>query len=64
MYGVCFITARVPINKKDSADLRGNYDVNYDEIYDEIYDAIHVKTVSKCLDRMNGCWDPEFEPIA
>ena len=21
-----------------------------------------VKTVSKCLARMKGCWDPEFEP--
>jgi hypothetical protein len=26
------------------------------------YDKIAVKTVSKCLARMKGCWDPEFEP--
>ena len=25
-------------------------------------DEIAVKTVSKCLARMTGCWDPEFEP--
>ena len=23
---------------------------------------ITEKTVSKCLARMNGCWDPEIEP--
>ena len=26
------------------------------------YDEIGVKTASKCLARMTGCWDPEFEP--
>ena len=26
------------------------------------YDEIEVKTASKCLARMTGCWDPEFEP--
>ena len=26
------------------------------------YDEIAVKTVSKCLAHMKGCWDPEFEP--
>ena len=30
--------------------------------YDETYDKIAVKTVSKCLARMKGCWDPEFKP--
>ena len=34
----------------------------YDKIYDEIYDEIGVKTASKCLARMTGCSDPEFEP--
>ena len=26
------------------------------------YDEIKVKTASKCLARIKGCWDPEFEP--
>ena len=26
------------------------------------YDENALKTVSKCLARMKGCWDPEFEP--
>ena len=25
-------------------------------------DEIGVKIASKCLARMEGCWDPEFEP--
>ena len=34
-----------------------------DEIDDETYeDEITVKTVSKFLAHMTGCWDPEFEP--
>ena len=36
--------------------------MNNDETYDENYDEIRVKTASKCLARMTGCWDPEFEP--
>ena len=36
--------------------------MKYDEMYDETYDEIGVKTASKCLARMTGCWDPEFEP--
>jgi hypothetical protein len=44
--------------KKNSADLWGNYDENWWWNYDEIA----VKTVSKCLAPMKGCWDPEFEP--
>ena len=31
-------------------------------INDESYDVIAVNTASKCLARMTGCWDPEFEP--
>jgi hypothetical protein len=27
-----------------------------------IYDEIAVKTVSKCLAHMKGCWNPEFKP--
>ena len=30
--------------------------------YDETYDEIWVKTASKCLGRMKGCWDLEVEP--
>ena len=30
-------------------------------IDDETYDGIAVKTVSKCLARMKGYWDPEFK---
>ena len=30
--------------------------------YDETYDEIAVKTVSNCLARMKGYWDPEFDP--
>ena len=29
---------------------------------DETYDEIGVKTASKYLARMKGCWDPELEP--
>ena len=39
-----------------------NDDESYDENYDEIYDEIGVKTASKCLARMKGYWDLEFEP--
>ena len=35
---------------------------NDDETYDETYDVIALNTASKCLARMTGCWDPEFEP--
>ena len=31
-------------------------------INDESYDVIAVNTASKCLARMKGCWDLEFEP--
>ena len=27
-----------------------------------MYDEIAVKTASKCLARMEGCWEPEFKP--
>jgi hypothetical protein len=32
--------------KKNSANLWGNYDETYDEIYDETYDAIYFKMFS------------------
>ena len=48
--GKFFITSRVLINKK----IRPTYD--------ETYDVFAVKTVSKCLAGMEGCWDPEFKP--
>jgi hypothetical protein len=32
------------------------------QINDGIYGVIAVKTVSKYLAHMKGCWDPEFEP--
>ena len=44
-----FITSPVPIN-------------NNNKKIRPTYDKIAVKTVSKCLVRMKGCWDPEFEP--
>ena len=47
-----FITSRVPISTKKIRPT-----------YDETCDVIAVKTVSKCLARMKGCWDPKFEPI-
>ena len=50
------ITSRVPINKKDSANWWGNYD----EMMIKMQCA--MKTVSKCLAHMTGCWDPEFKP--
>ena len=39
------------------------HDEIYDETYDEtyMYDVLAVRTVSKCLARIKGCWDPEFE---
>ena len=40
--------------EKNSANLWWNYD--------ETYDVIALNTASKCLARMKGCWDPEFEP--
>ena len=33
-----------------------------DEVIMSNDDEIGVKTASKCLARMTGCWDPEFEP--
>ena len=36
--------------------------INDDETYDETYDVIALNTASKCLARMKGRWDPEFEP--
>jgi hypothetical protein len=30
--------------------------------YDGNYDEIALKTLSNCLARMKGCWDPESEP--
>ena len=49
-----FITSRIPINKKKTDEI--------EVIDDETYDEIAVETVSKCLARMSGYWDPEFEP--
>ena len=44
-------------------EIRPTYDDEIDDAtYDKIYDVIAVKTVSKCLARMKGCWDPQFEP--
>ena len=34
----------------------------YDETNDETCDVITLNTASKCLARMTGYWDPEFEP--
>ena len=36
--------------------------LNDDESNDEIMMKIGVKTASKCLARMTGYWDTEFEP--
>ena len=33
-----------------------------DEVLMSNDDENAVQTVSKCLARMKGCWDPEFEP--
>jgi hypothetical protein len=30
----------------------------------KIYDEIMMKSVSKCLARIKGCWYPGLEPIA
>ena len=54
---IAIITSRVPIRKNQFGCAMSNYD----ETYDETYDEIGVKTASKCLARMTGCWDPEFE---
>ena len=61
MHTSAIITSRVPIRKKEFSRAMSNYDETYDEII-ETYDEIVVKTASKCLARMTGCWDPEFEP--
>ena len=48
---------------QSTKEIRPTYDDEIDDAtYDKIYDVIAVKTVSKCLARMKGCWDPQFEP--
>ena len=48
------ITSRVPIRKKE-------FGSRYDEMMMK-HDVVALNTASKCLARMKGYWDPEFEP--
>ena len=42
--------------------IRPTNEVINEVINDESYDVVAVNTASKCLTRMIGCWDLEFEP--